>query len=433
MNVLVIGSGGREHALTWKLRQSPSVEALYCAPGNAGIAQHAELVPLKVTDLPGLVRFAGENRIDLTVVGPEQPLVLGIVDEFEARGFKIFGPSKAAARLEGSKAFAKEFMARNSIPTARFRSFSVSQKDDAERFLNEVATPVVVKADGLAAGKGVIVCETREAALLALQEMMVRKSFGAAGDTVVVEEYLAGEEASVFAITDGEQHVSLAPAQDHKRILDGDRGKNTGGMGAYAPAPLVTNEMRKRIEDEIIGPTLSGLRREGAPYRGCLYCGLMITESGPKVIEYNCRFGDPETQVVIPLIEGDFAALLMSAAEGRLDVGVVSQHPASAVCVVMASLGYPDEYETGKEVSGLQSFKPEEGIVVFHAGTRLDGKRIVTSGGRVLGVTAIGYDYDLKGTMDAAYRAVGKITFDGAYYRSDIGQKALRGGADTRA
>jgi phosphoribosylamine--glycine ligase len=432
VNVLVIGSGGREHALAWKLRQSPSVEALYCAPGNAGIAQHAELVPLKATDLEGLLRFARENQVDLTVVGPEQPLVLGIVDEFEKSGFKIFGPTKGAAKLEGSKAFAKEFMARNSIPTAWFRSFSLAQKNEAERFINEVATPIVVKADGLAAGKGVVVCETREAALLALQEMMVKRTFGAAGEKVVIEECLVGEEASILAITDGERFMTLAPAQDHKRILDGDRGKNTGGMGAYAPAPLVTKELRKRIEDEIIGPTLRGMRSAGTPYRGCLYCGLMITGAGPKVIEYNCRFGDPETQVVIPLIDGDFAELLMSTAEGRLDERSVRQHPASAVCVVMASLGYPDEYGTGKDIRGLESMKPEEGVLVFHAGTRLDGEKVLTSGGRVLGVTAVGYDYDLKGTIDAAYRAVGKITFDGAYYRSDIGQKALRRRADAR-
>ena len=249
----------------------------------------------------------------------------------------------------------------------------------------------------------------------------------------MIEECLVGEEASVFAITDGERFMSLAAAQDHKRILDGDRGKNTGGMGAYAPAPVVTKGLRKRIEEEIIRPTLEGMRSSGTPYRGCLYCGLMITESGPKVIEFNCRFGDPETQVVVPLVDGDFAALLMSAAEGRLDVGSVSQHPASAVCVVMASPGYPDEYATGKEIRGLESVKPEEGTVVFHAGTRLDGEKVLTSGGRVLGVTAIGYDHDLKGTIDAAYKAVGKITFDGAYYRSDIGQKALRRSVDAKS
>jgi phosphoribosylamine--glycine ligase len=433
VNVLVIGSGGREHALVWKLRQSPGVKALYCAPGNAGIAQQAELVPLKATDVEGLARFAEENRIDLTVVGPEQPLVLGIVDRFERSGLRIFGPSKAAARLEGSKTFAKEFMARYAIPTAGFRSFSLAQKEEAERYVNEVDAPVVVKADGLAAGKGVVVCESREAALVALREMMVKKTFGAAGENVVIEECLIGEEASVFAVTDGEKFVSLTPAQDHKRILDGDRGKNTGGMGAYAPAPVVTKEIRKRIEEEIIRPALKGMRSSGTPYRGCLYCGLMMTTAGPKVIEFNCRFGDPETQVVVPLIDGDFAALLMSAAEGRLDVRSVKHHAASAVCVVMASPGYPDEYATGKEVRGLESVKPEDGTVVFHAGTRPDGEKVLTSGGRVLGVTAIGYDDDLKGTIDAAYRAVGKITFDGAYYRSDIGQKALRGSVDAKS
>ncbi len=426
MNILVVGSGGREHALVWKLRQSPCVKALYCAPGNAGIAQHAELVPLKATDLEGLLRFARENTIDLTLVGPEQPLVLGIVDEFERNGLKIFGPTKPAAMLEGSKAFAKDFMARNNIPTARFKNFSVDERGEAERFINCSTPPIVVKADGLAAGKGVIVCESREAAMLSLYDIMVKKSFGSAGNTVVIEEFLVGEEASVFAITDGERFVTLAPAQDHKRILDGDQGKNTGGMGAYAPAPLVSKDMQKRIVDGIIAPTLKGMKAEGRTYMGCLYCGLMITESGPKVIEYNCRFGDPETQVVMPLIDGDFAQLLMSAAEGRLDHSLLKQHPASAVCVVMASRGYPDDCETGKAIRGLDSLRPEEGIVVFHGGTRSDGERILTSGGRVLGVTAIGYDHDLKGTIESAYRAVEKITFDGAYYRSDIGQKALR-------
>jgi phosphoribosylamine--glycine ligase len=426
MNVLVIGSGGREHAIVWKLRQSPRVQALYCAPGNAGIGLQAEPVPLKPTDIAGLLRFARENRIDLTVVGPEQPLVLGIVDEFERSGLRVFGPSMGAAKLEGSKAFAKEFLARHRIPTARFESFSVDQRAAAERFIDKSALPIVVKADGLAAGKGVIVCETRGAALQALGDMMVRKSLGSAGEKVVIEEYLAGEEASIFAITDGERFVTLAAAQDHKRILDGDQGKNTGGMGAYAPAPLITKELQKKIEEEIVSPTLEGMKAEGVPFRGCLYCGLMITEEGPKIIEYNCRFGDPEAQVVVPLIDGDFAGLLMSVAVRNLDLSLIKQHPASAVCVVMASRGYPDDYETGKVIHGLDSFSPNEGIVVFHAGTRSDGKAIVTSGGRVLGVTAIGYDYDLNGTIASAYRAISKITFDGAYYRSDIGQKALR-------
>jgi len=328
--------------------------------------------------------------------------------------------------LEGSKAFAKDFMARNDIPTARFRSFSASELAQAEAYARELPVPVVVKADGLAAGKGVLICETHDAAVIALREMMLNKAFGTAGEKVVVEEYLEGEEASVFAVTDGERFATLASAQDHKRILDGDKGKNTGGMGAYANAPIVTKELLKQIDDQIIRPTLVGMKNDGAPYRGCLYCGLMITKSGPKVIEYNCRFGDPETQVVVPLIEGDLAEILLSIAERRFDPSSVKQHAASAVCVVMASRGYPDDYQTGKEIHGLEKVKQEDGLVVFHAGTRSDGEKVVTSGGRVLGVTAIGYENDLKGTIDAAYRAVGSITFDGAYYRSDIGQKALR-------
>ncbi len=426
MNILVIGSGGREHAIVWKLRQSPHVKVLSCAPGNAGIAQQARLVSLKPTDIQGLMRYVKENSVDLTVVGPEQPLVDGIVDEFERHGLKIFGPSKAASMLEGSKAFAKDFMARNDIPTARFRSFSASEVTEAEAFARELPVPVVVKADGLAAGKGVIICETHDAAVIALREMMLNKAFGSAGDKVVIEEYLEGEEASVFALTDGDRFATLASAQDHKRILDGDKGKNTGGMGAYANAPIVTDDLLNQIGAEIIGPTLNGMRESGTPYSGCLYCGLMITKSGPKVIEYNCRFGDPETQVIVPLIEGDLAEILLSIAERRLNPSNVKQHAASAVCVVMASRGYPDDYQIGKEIRGLERVKQEEGVVVFHAGTRSDGEKVVTSGGRVLGVTAIGYEHDLRGSIDAAYRAVGSITFDGAYYRSDIGQKALR-------
>ena len=432
MNILVIGSGGREHAIVWKLRQSPKVHALYCAPGNAGIAQAARLVSLKPTDIQGLMRFAKENSIDLTVVGPEQPLVDGIVDEFERAGLRIFGPAKAAAMLEGSKAFAKDFMERKGIPTARFRSFSSSQLKEAEAYVGELPAPLVVKADGLAAGKGVLICESHDAAVIAVREIMLNKAFGSAGDKIVVEEYLEGEEASVFAISDGERFATLASAQDHKRILDGDQGKNTGGMGAYANAPIVTKELLKVIDDEIISPTLKGMMEDGSPYRGCLYVGLMITKSGPKVIEYNCRFGDPETQVVVPLIEGDLADILLSVAERRLDPAAVRQHAASSVCIVMASRGYPDDYQTGKPIHGLESIRQEEGIVVFHAGTRTDGEQVLTSGGRVLGVTAIGYDHDLKGTIDAAYRAVRSITFDGAYYRSDIGLKGLRRLSDSQ-
>jgi len=426
MNILVIGSGGREHALIWKLRQSPQVRSLYCAPGNAGIALHAELVSLKPTDIQGLMRFVKQNKIDLTIVGPEQPLVDGIVDEFDRNGLKIFGPSGAAARLEGSKAFAKDFMAKHGVPTAAYRSFGASELPQAEEFIRTLPTPVVVKADGLAAGKGVMICETHQAAVIALRDMMLNKAFGVAGEKVVVEEYLVGEEASVFALTDGERYVILASAQDHKRILDNDQGKNTGGMGAYAPAPVVTAEVLQRVKDEIIEPVLKGMKSSGTPYRGCLYCGVMISNGRPKVVEFNCRFGDPETQVVVPLIEGDLAEILMSVAAGNLDPQSVKQHLASSVCVVMASRGYPDDYQTGKPIYGLDTIKPDEGVVVFHAGTRSDGQNIVTSGGRVLGVTAIGYEHELKSTIDAAYRGVASITFDGAYYRSDIGLKALR-------
>jgi phosphoribosylamine--glycine ligase len=426
VNILVIGSGGREHTLVWKLRQSPQVRSLYCAPGNAGIALHAELVSLKPGDIQGLVRFVKLNNVDLTVVGPEQPLVDGIVDEFERNGLKIFGPSKAAAMLEGSKTFAKDFMARYGIPTAAYRSFDANELSQAEAFAGTLSTPVVVKADGLAAGKGVIICETHQAAVLALREMMLNKAFGSAGEKVVIEEYLVGEEASVFALTDGERYVTLASAQDHKRILDNDQGKNTGGMGAYAPAPIVTAEVLQRAREEVIERVLEGMKADGTPYRGCLYCGLMISNGRPKVVEFNCRFGDPETQVVVPLIEGDLAEILMSVAERRLDPQSVKQHPASAVCVVMASRGYPDDYQTGKPIHGLDTIKPDEGVVVFHSGTRSDGENIVTSGGRVLGVTAIGFEHELKSTIDAAYRGVAAITFDGAYYRSDIGMKALR-------
>jgi phosphoribosylamine--glycine ligase len=425
MNILVIGSGAREHAVVWKLRQSRSLQALYCAPGNAGVGAMSQLVPLKPGDIAGLLRFARENKIDLTVVGPEQPLVEGIVDQFEAAGLRIFGPSKAAAMLEGSKAFAKDFMAKQGIPTARYRSFSADQMKEAEQYVYHLPPPMVVKADGLAAGKGVIICESQDAAVLALRGMLLEKSFGAAGEKIVVEEYLVGEEASVFALTDGDRYAILASAQDHKRILDGDRGKNTGGMGAYAPAPIVTEEVLRSVEERIVIPTLRGMRDRGMPYRGCLYCGLMITAEGPKVVEFNCRLGDPETQVVLPLVDGDLAEILMAVAERRLDPATVKRHRASAVCVVMASRGYPDDYETGKVIQGLEKVKQEDGLIVFHAGTRSDGDRVLTSGGRVLGVTAVGYERDLRGTIEAAYRCVGTIAFDGAYYRSDIGMKAL--------
>jgi len=425
VNILVIGSGGREHALVWKLRQSPEAKNIYCAPGNAGIEQLATIVPIKMADTKGLLKFAKEKKIDLTVVGSEQPLVEGLVDIFEKHGFKIFGPSKSAAQLEGSKVFSKDFMARHNIPTAKYKTFTSAEFEKAKKYISTIEPPIVVKADGLASGKGVLICKSRQEAEIALDEIILKRAFGTAGDHVVIEEFLSGEEASIFVLTDSERFTILASAQDHKRILDGDLGKNTGGMGAYAPAPVVTDRILQQVIKEVILPTLGGMKNEGNPYRGCLYIGLMMTADGPKVLEYNCRFGDPETQVVVPLIDGDLAEIFLSIAEHRFDPEKARVHPATAVCVVMASHGYPDTYETGKKILGLENIKMEDGAVVFHAGTKKDGDSIVTAGGRVLGVTAIGFKDELEQTIRNAYKSIEKITFDGAYYRSDIGKKAL--------
>lgn len=426
MNILVIGSGGREHAMVWKLRQSHHVSKIYCAPGNAGISDWAELVDIAATDIPALLRFAEEARIDLTIVGPEQPLAMGIVDTFEARGLRIFGPTQGAAALESSKVFAKQFMQKYNIPTADFRIFSISERYDAERFINELPPPIVIKADGLAAGKGVSVCETKEQALEAISLLMEKKIFGEAGVNVVIEEFLTGEEASVFAICDGKDFVTLATAQDHKRILDNDQGKNTGGMGSYAPAPVVTEEILDRIKRTIIRPTLLGMRSEQFPFKGCLYVGLMITQDGPKVIEYNCRFGDPETQVVLPLLDNDFVELLLATIDGTLSRIKLQLKNQNAVCVVIASGGYPDSYEIGKPILGLDAVDVSgDDVMVFHSGTKTENGHLTTAGGRVLGVTAVGQRDDLEGTIAKSYRAVEKITFDGAYYRSDIGRRGV--------
>ncbi|MBI5022102.1 MAG: phosphoribosylamine--glycine ligase [Ignavibacteriales bacterium] len=423
MKILVIGSGGREHALIWKIRQSPGIEKIFCAPGNAGISSMAENVPIKADDLDALLKFSIENKIDLTVVGSEQPLTSGIVDLFEKNGLKIFGPTASAAELEGSKVFAKHFMKKYRIPTAEFRSFTISEQYDAQRYINEIPTPVVVKADGLAAGKGVAVCDTKEDALESLDIMFNQKLFGVAGNQVVVEEYLEGEEASVFAICDGKNFVLLPTAQDHKRIFDGDKGKNTGGMGAYSPAPIMTDELISEVRNKIIAPTLRGMALEGREYKGCLYIGLMITQTGPKVIEFNCRFGDPETQVVLPLLGNDLVDLIIDSIEGKLGQSKVRFLDKSAVTVVIASGGYPDDYQTDKTIFGLDQVSTMKNVIVFHAGTKYTKDKIVTSGGRVLGVTALGNT--LEETIDRAYSAVGKITFDSAYYRSDIGKKGL--------
>jgi phosphoribosylamine--glycine ligase len=350
---------------------------------------------------------------------------MGIVDLFETAGMRIFGPSKTAAMLEGSKIFSKDFMRRNGIPTARYKKFSISELHEAEKFIGELEPPVVVKADGLAGGKGVVICESKQEATRAVQSMILDKTFGDAGERVVIEEFLKGEEASVFALTDGRDFAILSPAQDHKRILDGDQGKNTGGMGAYAPAPVVTAELMDEVVKEVVIPTLEGMRKIGSPYRGCLYCGLMITSEGVKLLEYNCRFGDPEAQVVVPLIEGDFGEILLGAASGRLRDIPVKTSSAAAVCVVMASAGYPERYEVDKEIKGLDALNSDD-IIAFHAGTKREADRIVSTGGRVLGVTAIEQSGNLEKAIDEVYKSVDKIKFDGAYFRRDIGQKALK-------
>ena len=427
MNVLVIGSGGREHALVWKLAQSPRVNRIYCTPGNPGIASLALPFPAESGDFPGLIAEARRLEIALTVVGPEGPLAAGIVDAFREAGLGIFGPTRRAAELEWSKAFAKDFMKRHSIPGASYRTFRPGEHDEARRYIASCPIPLVIKADGLAAGKGVIVCQSREEALRGLGEIRDPASFGNAGSTLVVEEFMEGEEASVFAVTDGARFVTLAPAQDHKRACDGDTGKNTGGMGAYAPAPRVTPSLLRGIEEAIIVPTLRGMAGEGRPYTGCLYVGLMLTAQGPKVVEYNCRFGDPETQVVLPLYEGDLAELLSASASGNVRAGSTPvPAPGTAVCVVIASGGYPGPYETGKTITAPGTDETPPGVVLFHAGTaRGPGGSLVTAGGRVIGVTAVRREGGMAETITAAYDAVGRISFEGMHYRRDIGARAV--------
>jgi phosphoribosylamine---glycine ligase len=423
MKVLVIGSGGREHAIAWKLSQSKKITKLYIAPGNPGTSQHGENVAIAAEDVEGLKEFAKKERIDLTVVGPELPLTLGITDAFEKEGLKIFGPSKAAAILEASKVFSKELMVKYGIPTAFYKKF-----DDpvlARAYVDAHKPPFVVKADGLAAGKGVIICASKEEAFHAIASIMVESAFGAAGKRIVVEEFLRGEEASFLAITDGKTVLPLAPAQDHKAIYDNDKGPNTGGMGAYSPAPLVTPEMEKELISKVMIPAVKAMEAEGRPYKGVLYAGLMISEGRAKVLEFNCRFGDPETQPIMMRLEDDLFDVLMATIEGRLDGMKLKWNDKWSVCVVMSSKGYPESYEKGKVIEGLGEAAKLEDVMVFHAGTTLKDGRVVTSGGRVLGVTALGGD--IKGAIVRAYEAVGKISWDGAYFRRDIGRKAIPG------
>jgi phosphoribosylamine---glycine ligase len=425
--ILLIGSGGREHALAWKIRQSPLCGEFICAPGNPGIAELAECVSVGGTQIEQLITLVRERGIDMTVVGPEQPLAAGIVDRFQREGFKIFGPVKAAARLEWSKAYAKDFMQRYGIPTAQYRTFTVHQKREAEEYLLTCPYPSVLKADGLAAGKGVIICSTGEESSAALHAIMDDKAFGTTNDTVVVEEFMAGEEASIFAICDGKDFVTLAPAQDHKRVFDDDRGKNTGGMGAYAPAPIVSAGVLDCVRTTIIGPVLEGMRKEGHAYKGCLYVGLMISNGVPRVVEFNARFGDPETQVVLPLYRGDLVELLEASIDGRIAELSQSQTESSgsAVCVVLASAGYPDEYKKGLPVRGMEDLRQRTDVLVFHAGTKHLEGILLTDGGRVMGVTSVSNDADMKKTIDAAYNAVAAIQFEGMHYRRDIGRRAV--------
>ncbi len=420
MKVLVIGSGGREHTLVWKIRQSPQVKTVYCAPGNAGMNGLATCVPIAASHTNDLLQFAVQEKIDLTVVGPEAPLVQGVVDLFENNGLTIFGPSQRASELEGSKAFAKYLMKAYNIPTADYRVFE--EYEEAKSFVIESNAPVVIKADGLAAGKGVMICYERKQALDALEQIMQSRLFGTAGNKVVIEELLSGEEVSVLALSDGENLVYFSPSQDHKRIFDGDQGLNTGGMGAYAPVPFVSEAMMTLIKRDIMEPTIRGMAMEGRPYKGVLYAGLMLTDEGPKVLEYNCRFGDPETQVILPLLESDLVEAMMAAATGRLGSAKWHNRRGAAVTVVIASGGYPDAYQTGKTILGLEGPFDKE-VLIFHAGTTREENRVVTSGGRVLAVTALADR--LPESIAKAYRAVGKIAFDGAYYRRDIGAKAL--------
>jgi phosphoribosylamine--glycine ligase len=422
--ILVVGSGAREHALAWKLKQSPTVGEVIVAPGNPGTeAIGTNWDGVSPNDIDGVVARAVEANVDLVVVGPESPLVEGLADRLREAGVPVFGPSAAAARLEGSKVFAKEFMARHRIPTAPFTI--CNDAATAHREVDRHTAPVVLKADGLAAGKGVTVAMTREEAHRAVEDAMERQIFGAAGARLVIEEYMAGEEASLFVIADGERHLPFLAAQDHKRIFDGDRGPNTGGMGAYAPATIVQRPLLARINEEIVAPTLAGMAAEGAPYAGLLYVGLMISPSGPRVVEYNCRFGDPEAQTLLPLLDTDLAELLSATAAGQLGTASLRWKSGSAVTVVLASQGYPGPYDTGFDISGVEEAE-REGALVFHAGTARREGRLVTAGGRVLNVTATGPT--LGHAIETAYRAAGKVRFKGAQYRRDIGHRALGAG-----
>ncbi len=421
MKVLVVGGGGREHALVWKIAQSPRVKKIFCAPGNAGIAKLANCVPIGAAEIDKLLAFARDEKIDLTVVGPEDPLSKGIVDQFEAAGMRVFGASQKAARIESSKSFAKAIMEKYGIPTAKGRTFT--RLAQAQTYVKKMGAPLVVKADGLAAGKGVIVCSTEKMALDALKQIMVDREFGEAGDQVVVEECLVGEEASFLAFTDGKTVLPLPSSQDHKPVFDDDKGLNTGGMGAYSPAPVVDGYLHQRIMNEVMIPMVKGMAAEGCPYKGVLYAGLMIDRDTIKVLEFNGRFGDPEAQPLLVRLQNDIIPVIEAIIDERLDTCRLDIDPRASVCVVMASGNYPGKYKKGLEITGIDAANRLRDVVVFHAGTRLEGKQTLSDGGRVLGVTALGDTVELA--IKKAYQAVAKINWKDVHYRSDIGKKAL--------
>ena len=421
MKVLVIGSGGREHALVWKLRQSPRVTQLYCAPGNGGIADEATCVAADVKNIDSLVALADQIRPDLTVVGPEVPLQLGVVDEFSKRGWRIFGPSKAAAQLESSKSFAKQFMQRHRIPTAHYAI--CNSMDEVQHSLPHFHAPLVVKADGLAAGKGVVICKTKDEAMSVCSEMLSGKMLGEAGAKVVLEECLQGEEVSFLVLSDGERVVPMVAAQDHKRVGDGDTGPNTGGMGAYSTSTILDDQMSQWLVQHVAKPVVAGMKAEGAEFKGVLYCGLMMTARGPMVLEFNCRFGDPETQPLMMRMENDLVDAIEASVEGRVSDGDFRWSRDPAVCVVIASGGYPGTFAVGKKIIGLDEAAKVDGVEVFHAGTSRNDGTYLTAGGRVLGVTARAKD--LQSAVDRAYQATSKIGFEGSHYRKDIAARAL--------
>jgi len=422
MKILVVGGGGREHALAWKLAQSKHCSKLYAAPGNPGMAQVGECVPIGAEDVDRLLAFARDKAIDLTVVGPEAPLVAGIVDRFQAAGLRIFGPTREAAQVEGSKAWCKRVMTSAGVPTAEYRTFT--SPADALRYIDNHEEPLVVKASGLAAGKGVFVCHSQDEARQAVETLMKDKAFGAAGEKVVIEERLSGEEASILALVDHATIYALESSQDHKPAFDGDKGPNTGGMGAYSPAPVVSEKIQRQVDREILVPMVHGMKACGTPYKGVLYAGIMVTPGGPKVLEFNARFGDPEAQPLLVRLKNDLVEVLEAVIDDRLDHITLRWDPRPAVCVVMASGGYPGPYEKGKEITGLAEASRMDDVVVFHAGTRAENGKIVTAGGRVLGVTALGDD--IGAARDRAYEAVRKIHFHRAHWRTDIGVKGIR-------